>query len=207
MRKRLLTTGLAVLMAASITACGGKPDTKEKSEKITESTKKATEKSTEKTEADELAALSGTPLTDAMKTIKKLGYKATYYADGEDFTDFIDDLKDDYTTGDLKINEDAKTVDITLVLTSNIKADKEQKELAKKLNIGTAWNTAEKYGRKKYGKDFDLKYLTGKIAENADNKNTWFLKAECTLNGEKKTCEAKITGSTDNPKIKSFDVY
>ena len=70
MRKRLLTTGLAVLMAASITACGGKPDTKEKSEKITESTKKATEKSTEKTEADELAALSGTPLTDAMKRLK-----------------------------------------------------------------------------------------------------------------------------------------
>ena len=40
-----------------------------------------------------------------------------------------------------------------------------------------------------------------------DDKNTWFLKAECTLNGEKKTCKAKVSGSTDNPTVKSFDIY
>lgn len=58
-----------------------------------------------------------------------------------------------------------------------------------------------------YGKSFDLNYLTGKIDASANDENTWFLKAECSIDGTKKTCEAKVTGTTSNAEVISFDVY
>lgn len=39
------------------------------------------------------------------------------------------------------------------------------------------------------------------------DEDTWFLKATCTVNGEDKTCEAKVTGTTDAPEVIFFDVY
>lgn len=195
MRKKILVLGLATVMAFSFTACGGDK----------EPTKQETE--AKKSDTDKLNALKGSDLSEAMKTIKDMGYKATYQADGVDFTDFIDDVKDDYLAGDMEVNEKEKTVVVNLDLASNKEAEDMEEALKKKLDVGNAWAAAEKYGQKEYGDDFDLNYLTGKIDDSAYDEDTWFLKAECEVGGEEKTCEAKVTGTTENPEVVSFDVY
>lgn len=195
MRKKILVLGLATVMAFSFTACGGDK----------EPTKQETE--AKKSDTDKLNALKGSDLSEAMKTIKDMGYKATYQADGVDFTDFIDDVKDDYLAGDMEVNEKEKTVVVNLDLASNKEAEDMEKALKKKLEVGSAWVAAEKYGQEEYGDEFDLNYLTGNIDDSAYDEDTWFLKAECEVGGEEKTCEAKVTGTTDNPEVVSFDVY
>ncbi|MDD3746981.1 MAG: hypothetical protein PHD70_10980 [Anaerostipes sp.] len=200
MRKKVLTLGLLTIMAVSMTACSSKKNT----------TSKTTEKSTKiakETTEDKLKKLKGRPLADTITEIKKLGYKGTYFADGVDFTDFIDDMKDDYTTGTLEINKDKKIIKVTLVLTSNSDEKKSEEALRKKLETGSAWISVKKYGESKYGTKFKLHYLKDKLAEDVDGKDTWFLKAGCTIDGIDKTCEAKVTGTTDDPKVTSFDVY
>lgn len=209
MKKRMAMIAAAVILVAMLTACGssgdknatGSNDSGSAAQMQTIDTQSTTQN---KVSADEskLLALTGTPLTEAMDQISELGYSASYYADGVDFTDFIDDFKEDYTTGEMKINESEKTVEINLILTSNIEVAEAEKALSEKLNLGTAWNIAEKYG-----KSFDLNYLTGKIDASANDENTWFLKAECSIDGTKKTCEAKVTGTTSNAEVISFDVY
>ena len=195
MRKKILVLGLATVMAFSFTACGGD---KEPAKQETEA---------KKSDTDKLNELKGNDLSESMKTIEDMGYKATYQADGVDFTDFIDDVKDDYLVGDMEVNEKEKTVVVNLDLASNKEAEDMEKALKKKLEVGSAWAAAEKYGQEEYGDEFDLNYLTGNIDDSAYDEDTWFLKAECEVGGEEKTCEAKVTGTTDNPEVVSFDVY
>lgn len=168
---------------------------------------KQTKQKSSNSAEDKLKALEGSALPDAMNTIKKLGYKATYYADGEDFTDFIDSVKADYAVGKLHINSSSKKVKVDIVTKSSIKSKSVEEKLAKKLKVNSAWEAAEEYGKDKYGDSFKLKYLTGNLGESADDGSTWSLKAECKVNGKKKTCEAKVTGTTDVPEVTSFDVY
>ena len=195
MRKKLLALGLATVMAFSFTACGGD---KEPAKQETEA---------KKSDTDKLNELKGSDLSESMKTIEDMGYKATYQADGVDFTDFIDDVKDDYLVGDMEVNEKEKIVVVNLDLASNKEAEDIEKALKKKLEVGSAWAAAEKYGQEEYGDEFDLNYLTGNIDDSAYDEDTWFLKAECEVGGEEKTCEAKVTGTTENPEVVSFDVY
>ena len=161
----------------------------------------------ENSESNKLQAMIGRPLVDFMEKAETLGYTPTYLADGVDFTDFIDSLKEDYTTGELIIDEKAKTVEVTLILTSNIDAQNIQKALSDKLSEEIAWNAADNYGKKIYGKSFDLNYLVGKITASADDENTWFLKAECTYSDEDMTCEVKVTGTNNEPEVIYFDMY
>lgn len=215
MKKKILTAMIAAVLLAMLTACGSgsdgadnaaSDDAKQQAAQASENTDQA---ATIELSSDEktLAALTGTPLADAMAKISELGYKATYYADGVDFTEFIDDVKDDYTTGNIKVNTTDKTVDVTLELTSNLQLEDAEKALAEKLSVGAAWEAAEKYGKAQYGDSFDLNYLTGKIAATVEDENTWYLKAECKSNGKDATCEAKVSGTTGSPEIVSFDVY
>lgn len=215
MKKKILTAMIAATLLAMLTACGSGSDGADNA--ASDDAKQQTAQASENTDqtatielsSDEktLAALTGTPLTDAMAKISELGYKATYYADGVDFTEFIDDVKDDYTTGNIKVNTTDKTVDVTLELTSNLQLEDAEKALAEKLSVGAAWEAAEKYGKAQYGDSFDLNYLTGKIAATVEDENTWYLKAECKSNGKDATCEAKVSGTTGSPEIVSFDVY
>lgn len=216
MKKKILTAMIAAALLAMLTACGSSgdadktasSDAKQQTSQTSENTKQESGNTVELSSDEEaLAALTGTPLSDAMTKISDLGYKATYYADGVDFTEFIDDVKDDYTTGDIKVNTVNKTVDVTLELTSNLQLKDAEKALSEKLSVGAAWGAAEKYGKAQYGDSFDLNYLTGKIAATAEDENTWYLKAECKANGKDATCEAKVSGTTGSPEIVSFDVY
>ncbi len=88
------------------------------------------------------------------------------------------------------------------------KTQKEQLEA--KLDPITAWVAAERYGKRKYG-SFTLHYIMGCLAEEPWDDDTWYLKADCdyTMFGDKLkgTCEAKVTGTEDNPQIVDFVVY
>ena len=187
-KKKIFTLVVVMILSLMLTACGGSTEAESEA-------------------PHELEAYKGKPLTETMQKIDELGYTATYLADGVDFTDFIDDLKEDYLAGEMVIDEDAKTVEVDLVLASSVELDAQEAALAEKLELGSAWIAADDYGKAEYGDDFDLNYLTGNINQSMEDENTWFLKATCTVYGEEKMCEAKVTGTTDDPEVISFDVY
>nr|DAG05064.1 MAG TPA: protein of unknown function (DUF4969) [Siphoviridae sp. ctuy39] len=200
MKKKIVALMLVGCLAMSITACGGEKDTVKK---------ETTEQSNDdiKEEKGSLSEYVGKPLSELMSKVDELGYTATYLADGVDFTDFIDAMKDDYLTGDIKEDAKNKTVEVTLKLIANEEAEKIKTSLNEKFPEGDAWVIAENYGQEKFGDGFDLNFLMGKIDASAEDENTWFLKAECSLDGTDMTCEAKITGTKDAPKVISFDIY
>lgn len=167
-----------------------------------------TEPSIEVTEAatSAFADFIEAPLTDLMEKVEELGYTATYLADGVDFTDFIDALKEDYLVGGVEEDPDAKTIVVDLLLKSAADHNKAEVALMGKLETGAAWVAVENYGEETFG-DFELHYLIGKIEEYAEDDTTWFLKAECTIAGIDMICEAKVTGTTENPEVIFFDVY
>ena len=85
--------------------------------------------------------------------------------------------------------------------------------LRAKLNPSDAWEAAERYGKNQYPYGFELHSIMGLLAQTAADENTWFLKATCTVTNmygaEMKglTCEAKVTGTSDNPIVVYFIVY
>lgn len=164
----------------------------------------------ENSSADDAAILNsyeGAPLSLFIEKAQEMNYEATFFADGVEFTDFIDSVKDDYITGTLTVDTANKTVIVDLVLASNLELAEKEAALKETLDLSVCWIAAEEYGCTEYGNTFELNYVTGKITESLFDENTWFLKSECTVNGEKRICEARITGSTDNPEVSFFDVY
>ena len=145
-----------------------------------------------------------------MEKVEELGYTATYLNQGVDYTEILNF----YTEEDCKsllvvsIDEDpiAKTVVVNLLPGSFVENEDAEDALRDKLEVGSAWNAVEDYGEAEFG-EFELHYLTGKIAEYADDKDAWFLKAECTFYGIEMVCEAKVTGTTAAPKVVSFEIY
>ena len=174
------------------------PPTEEITEPLTEATTEAAS-----TLFDEYV---GKPLPELMAKVEELGYTATYLADGADFTEFIDLLAEDYLVGNLSEDPNQKSVIVDLLLKSNAKHEEMEAALKEKLEIGSAWIAVENYGEAEYA-DFELHYLLGKIEEYAEDENTWFLKAECTVMGLDMICEAKVTGTSDNPQVIYFEVY
>ena len=70
----------------------------------------------------------------------------------------------------------------------------------------------DEYGQSQYIYGFDLHTILGVLAEEAEDKNTWYLKAEVTITNEynaevEMTCEARVTGTDANPKVIDFSVY
>lgn len=211
MKNKIVALMLAGCMALSITACGGgEKEAPKNNETKTESTEKEPTKQTDSAKKGEQKIFSeyvGKPLTDLMEKADALGYTATYFADGVEFTEFIDDMKDLYLTGEIKEDTKNKTIEVTLKSKSNAEAEEIQSKLDEKFPEGDAWIAAKHYGQSQYGDDFDLHFLMGKIDASAEDENTWFLKAECSVAGVDMMCEAKVSGTKDNPEIISFDVY
>lgn len=200
MKKKIITLMLASALVISIAACGGsKPEATDNKEVVEE-----TEETSEEGLFDEFV---GKPLTELMAKVEETEYTASFFADGVDFTSFIDSLKEDYLVGGITEDTEAKTIEVDLLLASNAEHDEMTAALEEKLEVYYAWVAAEKYGQDQYGEDFELHYMIGKIEEYAEDENTWFLKAECSVDGVKMTCEAKVTGTTEAPEVLAFDVY
>lgn len=170
------------------------------------------------------ASLENGSLYDAMNTVKESGYTATYvHADsGLDYTENIaafteDELKNKWAVVDIvTADKDDKTVTISINTKENIAENEERAQMAEvlseKLNSVTAWQAVKAYGEKQYIYGFDLHYILGVLAEEAEDENTWYLKAEVTITNEynaevEMTCEARVTGTDANPKVIDFSVY
>ena len=197
MKRKLIALLLASSMVFSATACGESEEPKGKQ----------TEEKKDIKKQGELDDLIGIPLTEAMAKFEELGYKATYFDDGVDFTEFIDSVKDDYSVGDLKVDEKKKTVEVDLQLDANTEANEAKDALKEKLSPENAWTAAARYAKDNFGDAVELNYLIGKIAEEMEDESTWFLKCEGKNNGEEVTYEILVTGTNDSPEVISFDMY
>lgn len=170
-----------------------------------------------------LKELEGASLADAMSTVEENGYTATYKHEqsGYDFTEEIkafdsDQIAKYVITKVNNIDASSKKVYFTINTQENIdknnKAKEMEKTLSSKLESSYAWQAASDYGKNEYPFGFKLHYIKGKLAQEAVDENTWYLKATCTVtNGYNASmemeCEAKVTGTNDNPEVIEFNVY
>ncbi|NLN97933.1 MAG: hypothetical protein GX127_06095 [Eubacteriaceae bacterium] len=148
----------------------------------------------------------GAPLSETIDKINAAGYTGTYIADGVDVTSIIDDVKEDYTTGEIKEDPKNKTAEVTLKPISHIQAEQNEVQ-SEKLEEDKAWSAVKHHGQGIYGEDFDLDFSTGKTIAKMEGPDTWFLKSYCEVNGKKMICKAKVTGTNENPEIIYFGVY
>lgn len=170
-----------------------------------------------------LKELEGASLADAMSTVEENGYTATYKHEqsGYDFTEEIKAFDSDqiakYVITEVNnIDASSKKVYFTINTQENIDKNNKAKEmeetLSSKLESSYAWQAASNYGKNEYPFGFKLHYIKGKLAQEAVDENTWYLKATCTVtNGYNASmemeCEAKVTGTNDNPEVIEFNVY
>ena len=170
-----------------------------------------------------LKELEGASLADAMSTVEENGYTATYKHEqsGYDFTEEIKAFDSDqiakYVITEVNnVDAASKKVYFTINTQENIDKNNKAKEmeetLSSKLESSYAWQAASDYGKNEYPFGFKLHYIKGKLAQEAVDENTWYLKATCTVtNGYNASmemeCEAKVTGTNDSPEIVEFNVY
>ncbi len=144
-------------------------------------------------------------ISDVYDHIVELGYSMTYTAETSNM-DFTESVKTDkeiretfYIIAIKKVDLDNNSVE--LEITSELIY-----ELNEKLDIMDAWFAMQRYGEKEYS-DFDLHYYTGVISQGPCDENTWLLSARCDADGKKGLrCTAKVTGTSDNPRVIEFDV-
>ena len=164
----------------------------------------------------------GNPLPELVKYINESGYKALYIAEnsGDDFTDWIADEPEVaesflvYGCGEINKTEKTVTVYIEGIETAENKkqAASNEDKLNSKLDEFVAWDYVERYGNKQYPYGFKLHYMLDKYAATAEDENTWFLKAGCTVTNAYGTklelvCEARVSGTEAKPNITYFVVY
>ncbi len=171
----------------------------------------------------ELNKYIGKQVSELMPYLEEKGYTAIYLSENmdSDFTYPINNekgYKEMFIVRSFKdVNPDKKTLTV-YILSKEMIDEQEKKEsdsnsLSSKLPAMDAWYAVEDYGIDKYPYGFKLHYLKGKLAETAEDDSTWFLKAYCDVTNEygvkekKLNCEARVTGTRDNPKVIYFMVY
>lgn len=112
---------------------------------------------------------------------------------------------------------DKKTASFYINNEENIERQEENENaeriLTNKLHPTDAWTALKMRGEKEFPAGFKLKMVTGTLAEEAIDEDTWFLKANCDVinsagvRNKNAVCEAEITGTNDAPKVISFNVY
>lgn len=207
----------AVASTETVEAKATETTTNRESEKETEGTKET--EITETTVPTTPPATAGTsldgyygkPLVDFMDKVSELGYTATYFNQGSDYTSILGFYSREdcasFVVGNVEEDAESKTVVVELLLKENLESAKAEAALEEKLTVVSAWLAAKNYGKSLYGEDFKIHNFAKKIAEYAQDENTWFLKAKCTVAGAEKTCEVLVSGTTDAPEVTSFDVY
>lgn len=169
---------------------------------------------------EQLAPYIGKSVSELLPVLAELDCTATFTAENTDM-DFTKQLAYDETYGDIfvvtgfrNINETSRTAEVLMLGQETIaQQEKDQQRqsmeerLNEKLDVYIAWDAVKDYGKAQYS-SFKLHNLDGKLAEQADDENTWFLKAVCDANGkEGLNCEAQVTGTSDSPQVIYFQVY
>ena len=177
-----------------------------------EAAEQAAAEEASKAEKERLEALKGKTVAEAIKTVGEMGYTATYKNRvGTDMTPYAEEYGDCKVTK-VDVSSQNKSVDVYFI-TAQEEADMEVREkLEAKLDSTAAWQCVERYGKNVYPYGFKLHYLVGRLNEEAVDENTWFLRAECTIenafgNKRKGICDATVTGTTDHPLVVSFECY
>lgn len=165
-----------------------------------------------------------TNLKDSIQAIRDTGYQVFYqYKNGSDCTseyEFLDpssEFMDGWIITELSgIDPNSKHVTLTIQTQDSIDAEQQRsmrtKALIAKLDLASAWNAVQDYGKTQYPNGFKLHYITGALAKEAVDENTWYLKAKATVkneNGEKIECdcEAHVTGTSEAPQVIDFLTY
>lgn len=170
-----------------------------------------------------IEALDGASLPAAISIIQECGYTAKYLHVNtlEDFTTIVEasdetELSKWVIVECKKTDKNNKTADFTINTLENIEKDNAKAELKEKLEAKLSYSTAvtavEAYGKTMYPYGFKIHTVKGLLGSEALDENTWFLKYQVTItnafNAEAKlVCEAKVTGTNDNPEIVDFLVY
>lgn len=181
---------------------------KNKTEPSKTETTKPTESESEKIEK-QLNALSGKKLSSVLEKTRIKGYKTKYIATntGHDLTMDIDDIAYSMYFKSAKVNGKKKIITVKITPKFIIEDRKKEKKLSKKLDKYDAWVAAEYHGKSLY-KKFNLHYIKSPLRADVNKDGTaWLLKAPCTINGLKFTCEATVGGTRDYPDIIDFIVY
>ncbi len=183
-------------------------------------------KAAEESEKNKIKALAdGKNVSEARTALKNAGYTATYTHDYtlQDFNGVIESYSDKeldeagfIVTKVGSVDLQKKTIKLYVDTTENI-ASREKKESAKtsledKFDPLYAVSAVEQYGKKMYPYGFALHQMTGVLAEEPYDENTWFIKYKCWYkdmfgNKIETECEAKVTGSESNPEVYDFYVY
>lgn len=176
-------------------------------------------------ENDIASRIIGESYVSAREILKEMGYVVKYEHEYThlDFTGELTCYTDEeletmgfIITGIKKIDVEIKNIELYVNTGENIKRIEDQNNVQEKLeeylDATTALAAMEVYGKEQYPYGFSIHMMTGKIAETAIDEKTWFMKYEATVKNEFKkkvdvTCEAKITGPPDNPKVYDFIVY
>ena len=93
------------------------------------------------------------------------------------------------------------------------KQKKMDKALEKKLPAENAWEALDLQGDIECPYGFKVHWIDNQyIVQAAIDENTWRLKAFCTVknaSGQEAnmTCEAKVSGTKDNPVVSEFEIY
>lgn len=159
---------------------------------------------------EQLVGFEGKELEELMSVADELGYSATYYVQGEDWTEIIpldDTWKQELIVDSVTEDAENMTFEANLVFKADLEREDFSVALEEKLSKASAWIAAEEYGQDLYGKEFEINYIMGEINAEPEDENTWFLKATGELAGEDVTCEATVTGTTESPEVLTLNVY
>lgn len=163
----------------------------------------------------EIPDVNNMTISKANATIKDAGFANISYQDenGNDLTDV--DIDNWIVTGQSPVEGSNADEDEDILITcqspSAAKQQKIQSQLEKKIDASTAWTAVQLYGESEYPYGFDL-HLFNVSAEEAVDKNTWYLKTTCDVTNQygaeqEMTCEAHVSGTADSPVVKDFIVY
>lgn len=161
--------------------------------------------------------LTGKSLTEALKVLKSHDekYKIVNKSNGYDFTGEVDGWSTEYTDGWVvsEARSSWGTWQIKITTPEAQATESRTEALQAKLDVSAAITAVEQYGRKQYPYGFKVtKIVTGVNSDVAVDDNTWALKYDCEVTnqyggGREAIVEAKVTGTTDAPKVTDFLVY
>ena len=165
------------------------------------------------------------PYTTARDYIQSIGYTANYTHQNTymDYTNELSSYSDKeldeggwIVSGIEFFDTDDKVAYLYVNTTENRERLENQKnmeeQLSETLSPSYALAALEQYGQDVYPYGFKIHMLTGRLGETALDEDTWFMKYTCQVENEygnkvEMTCEGKITGTNDNPKVYDFLVY
>ena len=166
-------------------------------------------------------ALVGSPAAETYSQLTEQGYEVDLLQGGRNCTSAVAEGAEDpddplVVTGCLAFNFGKRyvmlAVDDQAGIGQRAADDAARAALEEKLPLYVAWGAVQRCGDDSYPCGFDVHQFFGVLEESVQDESTWYLRAECevvTEYGEtwNAVCEASVTGTKDDPRVTSFQVY